>query len=312
MLENKEMRAILGDFLKDEMAKNDKIVVLDADLGRANGTFNLRNSFPDRAIDVGIAEQNMASIAAGMASYGYIPFISSFTPFATRRICDQIAISICYANLNVKIIGTDPGISAEYNGGTHMSLEDIGVLRSIPNLVIYEPVDAVQFYKSLPHILNYEGPMYIRMFRKVADPVFEEDYEFDLFKADVVKKGYDVTVIASGIMVSETLKACEVLEKEGYSVEVINVHTIKPLDEETILNSLKKTKTCVVCENHNLVGGLYSAVSELLCEKMPMKVEKIGVKDRFGEVGKMPYLKEVMGMRKEDIIDAIKRAINNK
>ena len=167
MLENKEMRAILGDFLKDEMAKNEKIVVLDADLGRANGTFNLRNSFPDRAIDVGIAEQNMASIAAGMASYGYIPFISSFTPFATRRICDQIAISICYANLNVKIIGTDPGISAEYNGGTHMSLEDIGVLRSIPNLVIYEPVDAVQFYKSLPHILNYEGPMYILLFLKL-------------------------------------------------------------------------------------------------------------------------------------------------
>lgn len=312
MFENKEMRAIFGDFLKEEMAKNDKIVVLDADLARANGTMNLRNLYPDRAIDVGIAEQNMASIAAGMASYGYLPFISSFTPFATRRICDQIAISICYANLNVKIIGSDPGISAEYNGGTHMSLEDIGVLRSIPNLVIYEPVDAMQFYKSLPHILKYEGPMYIRMFRKVAPQVFDEYYEFDLFKADVVKKGYDVTVIASGIMVNETLKACEILEKEGISVEVINVHTIKPIDEETIINSLKKTKACVVCENHNLIGGLYSAVSEVLCEKLPMKVEKIGVKDRFGEVGKMPYLKEIMGMTTEDIVSAVKRAIENK
>ena len=155
MFENKEMRQVLYTFLNEEMAKNDKIVVLDADLGKANGTFNLRNTYPDRAIDVGIAEQNMASIAAGMASYGFLPFISSFTPFATRRICDQIAISICYANQNVKIIGTDPGISAEYNGGTHMSVEDIGVLRSLPNIVIYEPVDAIQFYKSLPKILEY-------------------------------------------------------------------------------------------------------------------------------------------------------------
>lgn len=312
MFEGKEMRAVLFDYLKEEMAKNDKIVVIDADLGKANGTYNLRNYYPDRAIDVGVAEQNMASIAAGMASYGYLPIISSFTPFATRRICDQIAISICYANQNVKIIGTDPGISAEFNGGTHMSLEDIGVLRSIPNLVIYEPVDAMQLYKSLPHILAYEGPLYLRLFRKVADPIFDEDYEFNLFKADVVKKGYDVTVLASGIMVKEALNAMEVLSKEGVSVELINVHTIKPLDEETILNSLRKTKACVVLENHNLIGGLYSAVSELLCSKLPMKVEKIGVNDRFGEVGKMPYLKEVMGMTTNDVIEAIRRAALNK
>lgn len=312
MFEGKEMRAILGDFLKNEMAKNPKIVVIDADLAKANGTFNLRNTYPDRAIDVGIAEQNMASIAAGMASYGYLPFILSFTPFATRRICDQIAISICYANQNVKIIGTDPGISAEYNGGTHMSVEDIGVLRSIPNLVIYEPVDATQFYKSLPKILEYQGPMYIRMFRKVAEPVFDDSYEFDLFKADVVKKGYDATILASGIMVKEALKASELLEKEGINIEVINIHTIKPLDEETILNSLKKTKACIVCENHNVIGGLYSAISELLVSKLPMKVEKIGILDRFGEVGKMPYLKEVMKMQTSDIIEACRRAIANK
>lgn len=312
MNELKEMRAVLYDFLKDEMAKNEKIVVIDADLGKANGTHALRNIYPDRAIDVGVAEQNMASIAAGMASYGYIPFISSFTPFATRRICDQIAISICYANMNVKIIGTDPGISAEFNGGTHMSLEDIGVLRSIPNLVIYEPVDATQLYKSLPKILEYKGPVYIRMFRKVAEPVFDSNYEFDLFKADVVKEGNDVTVLASGIMVKEALKASEVLKEEGIDVEVINVHTIKPLDEETILNSLRKTRACAVLENHNLIGGLYSAVSELLCSKLPMKVEKVGVNDRFGEVGKMPYLKEVMGMTTEDAINAIKNAVLNK
>ena len=312
MFEGKEMRQVLCDFLDEMMANDSKIVVIDADLAKANGTFSLRNKYPDRAIDVGIAEQNMASIAAGMASYGYKPFILSFTPFATRRICDQIAISICYANQNVKIIGTDPGISAEFNGGTHMSVEDIGVLRSIPNLVIYEPVDAVQLYKSLPQILDYEGPLYIRMFRKVAEPVFDENYEFNLFKADTVKEGNDVTVLASGIMVREALKASEELAKEGINVEIINVHTIKPLDEETILASLRKTRACVVCENHNLVGGLFSAVSELAVEKLPMRVHKIGIPDRFGEVGKMPYLKEVMGMTSLDIIKAIRSALNDK
>ena len=155
------------------------------------------------------------------------PLIFSFTPFATRRICDQIAISICYANQNVKIIGTDPGISAEFNGGTHMSVEDIGVLRSIPNLVIYEPVDAIQFYKSLPVILNYEGPVYIRMFRKVAEPVFDETYEFDLFKADVINKGVDATVLCSGIMVKEALKASEILEKEEVSFIENKIKRIK-------------------------------------------------------------------------------------
>lgn len=312
MFEGKEMRQVLCQFLDETMSNDPKVVVIDADLAKANGTFNLRNKYPDRAIDVGVAEQNMASIAAGMASYGYKPFILSFTPFATRRICDQIAISICYANQNVKIIGTDPGISAEFNGGTHMSMEDIGVLRSIPNLVIFEPVDAVQLYKSLPVILEYNGPVYIRMFRKVADPIFGDNYNFDLFKADIVKEGTDVTLLASGIMVKEALKASEILKNEGINVEIINVHTIKPLDEETILNSLRKTKACVVLENHNLIGGLYSAVSELLVEKLPMRITKIGVKDRFGEVGKMPYLKEVMGMTTEDVVEATKKAISYK
>lgn len=312
MFEGKEMRQVLCQFLDETMANDPKVIVIDADLAKANGTFNLRKKYPDRAIDVGIAEQNMASIAAGMASYGYKPFILSFTPFATRRICDQIAISICYAKQNVKIIGTDPGISAEFNGGTHMSVEDIGVLRSIPNLVIYEPVDAIQLYKSLPVILEYNGPIYIRMFRKVIDPVFDNNYSFDLFKADVVKEGIDVTILATGIMVKEALKVSELLKEEGIDVEVINVHTIKPLDEETIMNSLNKTKACVVLENHNLIGGLYSAVSELLCEKMPMKITKVGIPDRFGEVGKMPYLKEVMGMTNENIISAIKKALSYK
>ena len=177
-----EMRQAFALELEKAMNENENIVVLNADLAKPNGMGNFSEKFPDRAINVGIAEQNMASIAAGMSSYGLIPFICSFTPFATRRICDQIAISICYANQNVKIVGTDPGISAEYNGGTHMSFEDIGVLRSIPNMVIFEPVDNAQLINIFPQILKYKGPVYIRMFRKNTPDIFDANEKFDLFK----------------------------------------------------------------------------------------------------------------------------------
>lgn len=309
MFEGKEMRNVFALGLDELMSKDERIIVIDADLARANGTFSLREKYPTRALDVGIAEQNMCSIAAGLASYGKIPFIFSFTPFATRRICDQIAISVCYAKQNVKIVGTDPGISAEYNGGTHMSVEDIGVLRSIPDIVIFEPVDAIQLYKSLPQIIAYEGAVYIRLFRKVLPNLFDENYKFDLFKADTIQEGSDVTILASGIMVNEALEAIKELKTKNISIELINVHTIKPLDSATILNSCKKTKAVVVAENHNIIGGLGSAVCELLSEEYPIHVERIGIRDRFGEVGKMPYLKKIMRMTSSDIVDATLKAI---
>lgn len=300
-----EMRAVFGNWLEKTMAENPKVCVIDADLARANGTMKLRNLYPDRALDVGVAEQNMASVAAGLSSYGFIPFITSFTPFATRRICDQVMISIAYAKQNVKIVGTDPGITAELNGGTHMSLEDIGVLRSIPTMVIYEPVDNIQFEQALPQILNHYGPVYIRMFRKVVDDIFDKDYKFDLFKADLIKEGTDVTILATGIMVKQSLLAAEVLKDNGINAEVINVHTIKPLDEDTILRSASKTGKVVTCENHNVIGGLYSAVSELLSEKMPTKIGKVGIHDRFGQVGKTPDLLKDYGMTVEDIVKVV-------
>ncbi|SHH63091.1 transketolase family protein [Clostridium grantii] len=312
MYENKEVRAVLAEVLDEIMAKDERIVVIDADLARANGTMGLRAKYPDRAFDVGIAEQNMASVAAGMASYGFIPFIGSFTPFASRRICDQVAISIAYAKRNVKIIGSDPGISAELNGGTHMSMEDIGVLRSIPGMVIFEPVDAVQMGKSIQQIIDYDGPVYIRMFRKVAPLVFDENYEFDLFKADTLKEGNDVTIFATGIMVDEALKAEKLLAEEGISAEIINVHTIKPLDEEAVLKSVSKTGAVVTCENHNVIGGLKSAVAEVLIEKCPAPLRAIGVQDHFGEVATMDYLKNKYGMTVEDIVKAAKEVIELK
>lgn len=312
MYENKEMRAVFGDMLDQMMAKDERIVVIDADLARANGTFGLRDKYPERAFDVGIAEANMASIAAGMASYGFIPFITTFTPFATRRACDQIAISITYAKRNVKIVGTDPGITAELNGGTHMSMEDIGVLRSIPNMVIFEPVDNVQLAKAMPQIVDYEGVVYIRMSRKAVPAVFGDDYEFELFKADVVTEGKDVTLYATGIMVAEAIKAAEILKSEGIEAEIINVHTIKPIDRETVLKSARKTGAAVSCENHNVVGGLYSALAEVLTEEYPIPMKAIGVQDHFGEVAKVDYLKKKYNMTAEDIVAAAKDVINKK
>ncbi len=300
-----EMRELFSNEIEKIMNENDNIVILNADLAKPNGFGNLQKKYPEKVINVGIAEQNMACIAAGMSSYGYIPFICTFTPFASRRICDQIAISICYAKQNVKIIGTDPGISAEYNGGTHMSMEDIGVLRSIPNMVIFEPVDNNQLRNLLPQIIDYKGPVYIRMFRKTTPDIFSEDEKFNLFKSKIIKSGEDVSIFCSGIMVSEVLEANKELEKLGINAEIINVHTIKPLDEETVINSAKKTKAVVTAENHNIIGGLRSAVAETLSENCPVPLRSIGVRDTFGQVGKMPFLKETYNMTAEDIVNAV-------
>ncbi len=312
MYENVEMRQVLADTISFLMERDERIIVIDADLAKANGTLALRNKFPERAFDVGIAEQNMASVAAGMAAYGFIPFIGSFTAFATRRICDQIAISLAYAKRNVKIIGSDPGISAELNGGTHMSMEDIGVLRSIPGVVIFEPADAVQLAKALPKIVEYDGVVYIRLYRKPAAVIFNDDYEFDLFKADVIKEGSNISIFATGIMVEEALQADEILKAEGIEAEIINIHTIKPIDKDAVLKSARKTGAVVVCENHNIIGGLKSAVAEVLSEEYPVPIKSIGVKDHFGEVAKMDYLKNKYHMTAEDIAAAAKDAINMK
>lgn len=306
-----EMRAVYAECLAKMMEEDRHVCVLDADLSKASGTRNLYERFPKQMFDCGVAEQNMASIAAGLASYGFKPYIESFTPFATRRICDQIAISIVYAKSNVKVVGTDPGISAELNGGTHMSMEDIGVLRSIPGIVIFEPVDEVQLRAAMPVINDYDGCVYIRLFRKSQPVIFGEDYKFDLFKADTIREGIDVTIFVSGLMTADTIEAAKRLEAEGISAEVINVHTIKPIDRETVVASARKTGAVLTVENHNVIGGLHSAVTEALAkEKIP--VCAVGVQDRFGEVGKMPYLREVLGLTVENIVAGAKEAISLK
>ena len=306
-----EMRAVYAQCLAELMEKDKRVVVLDADLAKASGTRNLYERFPEQMFDCGVAEQNMASIAAGLSSYGFKPWIETFTPFATRRICDQIAISISYAKQNVRIVGTDPGISAELNGGTHMSMEDIGVLRSIPGVVIFEPVDNVQLKAAMPVLDAYQGVVYMRLFRKESPQVFEEGYTFDLFKADLLKEGKDLSIFVSGMLTNDVLTAEKELAAAGIDAEIINIHTIKPIDAETVLASAKKTGAVLTVENHNVIGGLRSAVLEALAEeKIP--VCGVGVPDRFGEVGKLPYLREVMGLTVENIVAAAKKAVSLK
>ena len=306
-----EMRAVYAECLAAMMKQDKHVVLLDADLGKASGTLGLRKDFPDQIFDCGVAEQDMASIAAGLSSYGFKPWIESFTPFATRRICDQVAISISYAKRNVKIVGTDPGIAAELNGGTHMSMEDIGVMRSIPGVVIFEPVDAVQLRAAMPVLNAYEGPVYVRLFRKELPDVFGEGYKFDLFKADTLKEGKDLTIFVSGFLTKDVLTAAGQLAGEGIDAEVINIHTIKPIDREAVIASARKTGAVLTVENHNVIGGLQSAVLEALAaEKVP--VCAVGVEDRFGEVGKLPYLREAMGLTVENIVAHARKAVSLK
>ena len=290
-----EMRAAYAECLAKMMEEDKHVCVLDADLAKASGTRKLYERFPEQMFDCGVAEQDMASIAAGLASYGFKPWIESFTPFATRRICDQITISISYARQNVKIVGTDPGISAELNGGTHMSMEDIGVVRSIPGMVIFEPVDETQLRAAMPVLNDYVGPVYMRLFRKVTPDVFGPDYKFDLFKADTLREGKDLTIFVSGMFTRDVVDAAGEL----------------PIDRETVIASARKTGAVLTVENHNVIGGLHSAVCETLAlERIP--VTAFGVADRFGEVGKIPYLRQAMGLTKEDLLAAARRAAATK
>ena len=299
-----EMRKVLAAELENLMTKNDKIVLINADLAKAAGLSGLYSKFPNRCFNVGVAEQNMASIAAGLSSYGFIPFIFTFTPFATRRICDQIAVSICYAKQNVKIFGLDPGIVATSNGGTHMSFEDVGIIRSMPKTTIFEPCDGIELSKSLHQIVDYPYPIYVRMGRKQSSEVLDENYEFDLLKSYVIKEGSDISIFCSGIMVEESLKSYEILKKQGISAEIINVHTVKPLDTVTVLNSLKKTNKAIVAENHNRYGGLFSAISEFASENYPVRIKCVAINDEFGQVGNLDYLKKYYGLTCDSIVES--------
>ncbi len=307
-----EMREIYCQSLIEEAKTNKDIVVVEADLMNCIKTGPFKKEYPDRFFNVGIAEANMVGVSAGLATCGKIPFCSSFGTFATRRCFDQVFISVAYSKQNVKIVGTDPGICAEINGGTHMPLEDMGIMRGIPDMLCVEPTDSTMLKALMPQIIAYKGATYIRLQRKKAETVYQEGEKFDLFKAKKIASGKDATIIASGIMVSKALQAREELKKQGLDVGVLNVFTWKPIDKEAIIECAKESGAIVVAENHNVHNGLYSAVSEVIVANKPVPMESVAVMDEFGEVGKMPYLAKKFHITEEDIVEKTLRVIGRK
>lgn len=313
MIETLELRSIYCNEMIKLAEKDPRIMTVDADLLKAAGMAPFREKFPDRSIDVGVAEANMIGVAAGLAAMGKIPFAHSFTPFATRRCFDQITISVAYAGQNVKIIGSDPGITAEVNGGTHMSFDDINLMRAIPGMTIVEPIDAASLKSLLPQIASLNSPVYMRLYRKNPKHVYEEGIKLELGKANILREGTDVAVIASGIMVSTALNAAEELKKEGINVLVMDMHTIKPLDVKAVQYALDTCKAVVTAENHNIIGGLGSAVAEYMAENgCKAYLKRVGINDRFGMVGFRPFLDEVMGIDVNGVCSAVKKVFSLK
>lgn len=304
-----EMRAMYCKTLMELASKNENIVVLDADLMSSMGMMPFQKAYPERTFDVGIQEANMIGVAAGMSATGQIPFAHSFGPFATRRCYDQIFMSCAYAKLNVKITGSDPGVTAAYNGGTHMPFEDMGILRNIPNITIIEPVDSVMLKDITEQIADKYGVFYTRLLRKNAVKIYEEGSTFEIGKAVPLKDGKDATIFATGIMVEEALKAAEELERESISVRVLNMFTLKPIDNQAIIKAALETGAIVTAENHSVLNGLGSVVAEVVGENEPVPVERVGVDDRFGQVGPVDYLKEQYGLTYKDIISKVKRVL---
>jgi len=300
-------RESYGNALAECGAKYPNLVVLDADLAGATKTGVFKKAFPDRFIDCGIAECNMTGIAAGLATCGKVPFISSFAMFAAGRNFEQVRNSIAYPHLNVKIGATHAGITVGEDGATHQCNEDIALMRTIPGMTVIVPSDDIEAKAAVEAAINFEGPVYLR-FGRAAVPVINEnaDYKFEIGKGVVLREGKDVTIVATGICVAEALAAAEKLAADGIDAEVINIHTIKPLDEETVLASAKKTGKVITVEEHSVIGGLGSAVCDALCAKLPTPVLKIGMNDMFGESGPAAALVKKYGLDADGIYGKVK------
>lgn len=299
-------RESYGNALVEIGKEHKNLIVLDADLAEATKTSIFRKAFPERHLDCGIAECNMTGIAAGLATCGKVPFISSFAMFAAGRNYEQVRNTIGYPHLNVKIGATHAGISVGEDGATHQCLEDMALMREIPGMVVINPADDIEAKAAVFAAYKHNGPVYLR-FGRLAVPVINDtqDYHFEIGKGIVLKEGSDVTVFATGLEVSETLAAAEMLEKDGISAEVINIHTIKPIDAGLIVSSVGKTKKAVTVEEHSIIGGLGSAVAEVLCENEPAKLLRIGVEDRFGESGPAVELIHKYGLDAQGIYEKI-------
>ena len=304
--EKKATRQSYGEALLELGKKNKDIVVLDADLSGATKTELFAKEFPDRFLDMGIAESNMMSTAAGLASCGKIPYASTFAVFAAGRAYDQIRNSICYPNLNVKICATHAGITVGEDGATHQMIEDISLMRTLPNMTVISTSDDIQTKWAVEEISKIEGPVYLRLARLATPIIYEENQKFEIGKAIQIGEGTDATVFATGVTVQEALKAKEELEKNGVNIRVVDIHTIKPIDKEIIIKSAKETNKLISIEDHNIIGGLGSAISEVLTEEFPAKLTRLGIKDTFGKSGNAKELMKYFGITAEDIVRTFK------
>jgi len=298
-------RAALGNTLTKLAKKDSNILVLDSDLASPIRIEGFKKDLPKQFLEMGIAEQNMIGVAAGLSTLGFIPFASSLAVFASRRVYDQIVASVAYPKLNVKIIGAFVGLFVGMNGATHQSLEDIAIMRSIPNMIVVEPVDGLETKEVVKFAVNYNGPMYLRIGRDVMPSIMPSDYKFQLGKSVTIKDGSDITIISCGTIFDEVLSAALLIEKEGIKARIINMSSIKPIDEEAIIKAAQETGKIVTVENHNIIGGLGSAVAEVLSEKYPVKLKRIGMRDVFGKSGTNEEMKKKFGLRAEDIAQEV-------
>lgn len=293
-------------------AENQNIVVLDADLSKSTKTADFAKHYPDRFFNMGIAEANLMGTAAGLATAGKIPFASTFAVFATGRAFEQIRNSIAYPKLNVKIAATHAGVTVGEDGGSHQAIEDVAIMRSLPNMTVLVPADGEETRQVINAAAQYKGPVYIRMGRLDAPLLFDTNYTFEIGKANVVREGSDVVVFANGVMVAAALEAAQELEQEGIKAAVVNVASVKPLDEETVIRWAKETGAVVTAEEHNIIGGLGSAIAEVLAENAPTPMLRVGIKDTFGESGRPLELLEKFGLTKKEVIEAVKAVISRK
>ncbi len=290
------MRDAYCNTLIDLAGSDPRIVALDADLMKSMGMAAFLDAFPDRTFNCGVQEANMIGIAAGLSATGKIPYVHSFGTFASRRCFDQIFLSAAYAGLNIRITGSDPGIAAAYNGGTHMAFEDVAIMRSVPEMTIIEPADSVVLTDLIRQLNDPYGVFYMRLYRRNAVKIYQEGSTFAIGKAVTLREGGDLTIIAAGLMVPEALKASEILAARGIESRVIDMFTIKPPDVETIIRCAEETGAIITAENHNIIGGLGSAVAEVIAENHPVPMARIGRRDQFGEVGSLEYLREKFAM----------------
>ena len=310
--DDKMMRTVYCDTLMALAEQDRNVVSLDADLMKSMGMIPFLRKYPERTFNCGVQEANMVGVAAGLSATGKIPFAHTFGPFASRRCFDQVFISAAYAGLNIRIIGSDPGITAAYNGGTHMPFEDMGIMRSIPGITIIEPTDGVMLADILRQVKDLYGVFYIRLLRKEPIRIYKEGNTFEIGKGVTLRNGSDVTLITSGYLVGDTLKAAELLSSQDVSARVINMFTWKPIDSELIIRCARETGAIVTVENHSIINGLGSAVAEVLAEHAPTPQERIGSRDRFGQVGPVDYLQQTYEMTANDIVRKSLRAIERK